>query len=293
MSRSASPPTVAAAGRSEHHVRVRTAFTQSRARIRFDWGLAGALASAGQPGTAAVVVDVLSFSTAVSVACDAGVETFPFRWRDVRASQFAEAHGAQLAAGRRDGGVSLSPASIRAWLDSPSRPGRLVLPSPNGSSICYALGEQGGGPVLAGCLRNAAAVAGWLARELTSGRLSAVTVVAAGEQWPDGALRPAVEDLWGAGAVLARLRSLLAGTAFSPAAGRSFSPEAGTAFSPEAAAAAAAFEAAEPELGRLLENCASGIELIEDGFAEDVAIAAEFDAAGIAPVLTADRFRAG
>ena len=264
---------------------MRTAFTQSRARVRFDWGLTGALALAEQPGTAAVVVDVLSFSTAVSVACDAGVEAFPFRWRDSRASEFASAHGARLAAGRRDGGLSLSPASIRAWAGGRPQPGgrdsspsadRLVLPSPNGSSICFALGERAG-PVLAGCLRNAAAVAGWLARELASDRLPAIGVVAAGEQWPDGGLRPAVEDLWGAGAVLARLRALLPGTVFAP----------------EAAAAVAAFEAAEPELGRLLETCASGIELIEDGFAEDVAIAAEFDASATAPVLTAGRFRAG
>lgn len=232
-----------------------------------------------------MVVDVLSFSTAVSVACDAGVETFPFRWRDNRAAEFASAHGAQLAAGRREGGLSLSPASIRAWLSGRSQPGapesgplsdRLVLPSPNGSSICFALSERGS-PVLAGCLRNAAVVAGWLARELASGRLPAIGVVAAGEQWPDGGLRPAVEDLWGAGAVLARLGALLPDTVFSP----------------EACAAVAAFEAAEPELGRLLENCASGIELIEDGFAEDVAIAAELDAAGTVPVLTAGRFHAG
>lgn len=264
---------------------MRTAFGQSRAQVRFDWGLTGALALAEQPGTAAVVVDVLSFSTAVSVACDAGVETFPFRWRDDRAAEFASAHGAQLAAGRRDGGLSLSPGSIRAWAanrnqpgagDSAPPPSRLVLPSPNGSSICFALGERGG-PVLAGCLRNAAAVAGRLAPELTAGRLPAIAVVAAGERWPDGELRPAVEDLWGAGAVLARLRTLL--------------PE--TLFSPEASAAVAAFEAAEAKLGLLLQDCASGIELTENGFAEDVAIAAELDASTTAPVLHAGGFRAG
>ena len=43
-----------------------------------------------------------------------------------------------------------------------------------------------------------AAVARWL-----QARGGTVAVVAAGERWPDGSLRPAAEDLWGAGAVLA------------------------------------------------------------------------------------------
>ena len=53
-------------------------------------------------------------------------------------------------------------------------------------------------------LRNAAAVASWIAREHDADD-TVVAVVAAGERWPDGTLRPAVEDLWGAGAVLAAL----------------------------------------------------------------------------------------
>jgi len=256
---------------------VRAAFGQPAARIRFDWGLAGAQALTGPPGTAAVVVDVLSFSTAVSVATDLGIETFPFRWRDNRAAELAEAQHARLAGGRREGGPSLSPASIRTWAarSEPGRSnGRLVLPSPNGASICFEVAEQGH-RVLAGCLRNAAAVAGWLARELAADRLSAVAVIAAGERWPDDSLRPAVEDLWGAGAVLHRLLRL--------------SPNLPT--SPEARAAAAAFAAVEPTLPESLRGCASGVELIEDGFAEDVVLAAELDAARVAPLLDRGRFR--
>ncbi len=276
---------------------MRTVFGQLAARIRFDWGLAGALAVAGQPGTAAVVVDVLSFCTTVSVAADLGVETYPFRWQDSRAAEFARDQRARLAGGRRQGGLSLSPASVRAWATGRSESGpatdRLVLPSPNGATICFELAgrngsapdpgrriqptEQPGGhgpPVLAGCLRNATAVAGWLARGLATGELSAVAVIAAGEHWPDGTLRPAVEDLWGAGAVLDRLREAT-----------------GLPLSAEARTAAAAFAAAEPELLAGLRGCASGLELIEGGFADDVAIAAELDAGTTVPLLRQGRFQ--
>jgi 2-phosphosulfolactate phosphatase len=264
-------------------VGVRTAFLQSHARIRFGWGLTGALALAEQPGTISVVVDVLSFSTAVSVAGDLGIEIFPFRWRDDRAATFAESVGAELATGRRQGNPSLSPASIREWGRSRGRPNsaaadsptsRLVLPSPNGSSICFALADRGV-PVLAGCLRNASAVAAWLAGRLLTDRACSIGVVAAGERWPDGSLRPAIEDLLGAGAVLARVHRAAPGIAMSP----------------EARTAIAAFATVERELPRQLADCASGLELLEDGFADDVTIAADLDASTGVPVLAGDRFR--
>jgi 2-phosphosulfolactate phosphatase len=266
-------------------VGVRTAFLQSHARIRFDWGLTGALALAEQPGAISVLVDVLSFSTAVSVGGDLGIEILPFRWRDDRAAAFAESVGAELATGRRQGNPSLSPASIREWGRSLRRPGpaaadsptsRLVLPSPNGSSICFGLADRGV-PVLAGCLRNATAVGAWLAGRLLTDRASWVGVVAAGERWPDGSLRPAIEDLLGAGAILAGLHRA--------------APE--IAMSPEARTAIAAFAAAEPELPRQLAECASGLELLEDGFADDVAIAADLDGSTQVPVLAGNRFQPG
>jgi len=49
--------------------------------------------------------------------------------------------------------------------------------------------------------------------------------------------------------------------------------------------AAMAFRSLRP-----LETCVSGIELVERGFAEDVAIAAEVDSSNVVPRLIEGRF---
>jgi 2-phosphosulfolactate phosphatase len=64
-----------------------------------------------------VVVDVLSFTSTLSVAVDAGIAVLPFRWNDATARGFADQQDAVLALGRSEAGpgeISLSPASIRA-----------------------------------------------------------------------------------------------------------------------------------------------------------------------------------
>ncbi|EID80443.1 2-phosphosulfolactate phosphatase [Rhodococcus opacus RKJ300 = JCM 13270] len=103
-----------------------------------------------------------------------------------------------------NGQISLSPNTIRRT----AAPRRLVLPSPNGSTISFELGT-GTGVCIGASLRNATAVADWIARHCTS--TSVVSVIAAGEKWPGGELRPAIEDLWGAGAVLSALSATWVG----------------------------------------------------------------------------------
>ena len=116
---------------------------QSTYRLRMEWGPTGAEVV---PADFAVVVDVLSFTTTLSVALERGIEVFPFRWKDSRAAEHAVRHGATLAVGRFEAlsrgdarHVSLSPASL-AEVEGVAR---LVLPSPNGSTIAFALAESG------------------------------------------------------------------------------------------------------------------------------------------------------
>jgi 2-phosphosulfolactate phosphatase len=242
---------------------------QAAYRRRFDWGAAGAraLVQDAAPDDVAVVVDVLSFTTTLSVAVDRGIEVYPYPWASADARAYAGERGAVLAHGRRGGrtggAVSLSPAS----LDGVSGIERLVLPSPNGSAICFAL-RDAGVTVVGACLRNATAVGRWL--RAVPGRVS---VVAAGERWPDGSLRPAAEDLWGAGAVLHTL-----------------GPDGA---SPECGLAVAAYLAVRDDLGSALADCASGRELVSDGFARDVELAAATDAGDVVPVLSGEAFLGG
>jgi 2-phosphosulfolactate phosphatase len=114
--------------------------------------------------------------------------------------------------------------------------------------------------ILAGCLRNARAVA------LAASRYGAkIAVIAAGERWlSDFSLRPAFEDLVGAGAIIRHLPG---------------------AHSPEAMAAVAAFEAASANLRAHLFGCISGKELIDIDFEADVHLAAQLNVSTCVPQL--------
>ncbi|SUF09145.1 2-phosphosulfolactate phosphatase [Rhodococcus gordoniae] len=121
-------------------------------------------------------------------------------------------------------------------------------------------------------MRNAPAVAEWIHTNYREGAVA--SVIAAGERWPDGSLRPSVEDLWGAGAVLAELLERRPYPAVSP----------------EAEVAAASWYSIRDRVGGALEHCASGQELIAAGYPTDVGIAAEVDTSRSVPVLENDRF---
>jgi 2-phosphosulfolactate phosphatase len=264
------------APRSEVSDADRTAGTAAQGQagwdIRFDWGPAGLRAIA--PGAVAVVVvDVLRFTTAVSVAVGRGGVVLPYVWAAGDAARaYAARHDAELAGRREHGGWSLSPTDL-ARLPAG---GRLVLPSPNGSALAFgARDDVPDAVVLAGCLRNASAVAA-----VAAALPGPVAVVAAGERWRGdlGPLRPSVEDLVGAGAVVRGIVEV---------GGRDTA-----AASPEARAAMAAFDAARDDLHGCLAGSVSGRELLARGWSDDVAAAAALDAEAVAPVLDGSEFAA-
>jgi 2-phosphosulfolactate phosphatase len=243
-------------------------FSQSTYQVRFDWEARGAAAIADEADVV-VIVDVLSFGTAVDCALAAGVEVFPYFGDD--AVGYAASHDATPAAERHSSDEpSLSPASF-----TPAHSGRrVVLPSPNGSRLCFELAD-GQASVVVASLRNRRAVAEWvLQRQNAKGGRFRVAVVAAGERWQDGSVRFAVEDLLGAGAVIESLIDVGLDHC-----------------SPEAAAAGAAFAGMKQAVRHLLKASGSGRELVEAGCADDVKLAAEIDVSSQVPVLREWSFR--
>jgi 2-phosphosulfolactate phosphatase len=230
-------------------------FDQHQADIRFEWGLSGieALAPASD---VVIIVDVLSFTTCVDIVVSRGGLVFPYRDTLESLPAYAKSQNALYAMPGRghEAAYTLSPASLLAI-----PPGtRLVLPSPNGSTLSLSTGDV---PTLAGCLRSARAVA---ARAGQLGRR--ISVIAAGERWPENhSLRPGTEDLLGSGAIISYLR----GTR-----------------SPEAETALAAFRAAGGSLLDTLRRCGSGQELIGRGFTKDVHLAGQLNVSDAAPLLT-------
>jgi len=228
-------------------------FNQSEFELRCEWGEQG-VAQLAPVSDVVVIVDVLSFSTSVEIATNRGAAIFPYRWKDESSVDYALSVNAELASHKRQAsnGYSLSPSSL---VDIPAGT-RLVLPSPNGASLTLRTGQT---PTLAGCLRNCKAVADFARSYGTK-----IAVIPAGERWEDGSLRPAWEDLVGAGAILSYLDGRL---------------------SPEAEVAVAAFQNLQGNLVTALERCSSGKELVARGFAKDVELAAAINISSCVPLL--------
>lgn len=239
-------------------------FAQDPFRCRLEWGRRGARDAAAR-GDALILVDTLSFSTAVATAVSRGASVYACA-SDDDAQARADELGALCAVRRPEvperGPYSLSPVTLTAL--SPGD--RLVIKSLNGAT-CVRLAE--GVPILfVAALVNASAVAAaadaWLQRG--DGDL---TIVACGERWEDadedGPLRVALEDYLAAGSVLAAVLE--------------------ASKSPEARACQAAFNELRGELREILWECGSGQELREMGFEKDVHFAAQLDRFDVVPIL--------
>lgn len=221
--------------------------------VRFDWGSRG-IENVANLCPVTVIVDVLSFSTCVDIACSRGAKIIPYQHKDETASVFAKENHAVLAKPRADTrtGLSLSPTSLMGIEVGT----RVVLPSPNGSALTVLCTSP---LVVSACLRNAAAVAEYLQRVK-----GPIAVVAAGERWADDSLRPCFEDLVGAGAVIHALSGLK---------------------SPEADVAEAAFVSTRNRIAEMLKECASGVELESRDFGADVSVAAELGVSRCVPIF--------
>lgn len=248
--------------------------TQSGYGVRFEWGPAGA-GRLAKGAACLVVVDVLSFTTAVSIAVGRGTRVLPFAWpeRDPAAVEkaaaaYARKLGARLAV-HRAAVTAASPWSLSpAHLRGAPFVARLVLPCPNGAAVSAAVPREV--CLVAACLRNVTAVGDWISTHGYGTPEQPVAVIAGGERWPDGSLRPALEDLLGAGALISELNSRGAGPV-----------------SPEAAASKAAYEGTA-DVARAVAAGFSGRRLAAMGFIEDVAIAAEEDTCAVVPVRDGD-----
>ncbi|YAF97357.1 MAG: 2-phosphosulfolactate phosphatase [Nodularia sp. CChRGM 3473] len=228
-------------------------YDQSEFDLRCEWGIQG-VAQLAAISDVVVIVDVLSFSTCVEIATNNGAIIFPYAMRDESVFDYAKIMQAQLAGKRSSTNTySLSPTSL-AKIPVGTR---LVLPSPNGSTLTLLTGNT---PTLAGCLRNCEAVA-----QFAQNYGQKIAIIPAGEKWQeDGSLRPAFEDLVGAGAILSYLNGSL---------------------SPEAATAIATFHTSQQDLSGYLKQCSSGKELIAIGFESDVEMASAYNVSNCVPVL--------
>lgn len=252
--------------------------SQSPFRVRTEWGAAGAVACL--PGArTAVVIDVLSFTTTACLAVARGIAVLPTSPGEEEATAYAEEQDAELAQSRLQarvmGTMSLSPESIIS-APADTLPERLVLPSPNGATISGFL-HTSGAEVLIAALSNADAVGAELAKRLDENPDAAVLIVPSGERWSDGSLRPAVEDLWGAGAVISAIRR----HAESDLTGQ---------ISPESLVAEGAFAAVRDDLTQWMLHCSSGRELTVSDYERDVTIAADLDVIQVVPVLRDSAF---
>jgi 2-phosphosulfolactate phosphatase len=245
-------------------------FDQHPHRVRLEWGRRGVRAAA-ERGDIIVIVDALSFTSAVATAVAHGIDIYPLS-EEEDAAAFARLKQADLAVRRPDvprlGTFSLSPQTFERDL----RGSRVVVASPNGATCARIARDV---PyVFAASLLNAEAVAGAV-RGILDETERCATIVACGERWSDGGddggLRFAVEDHVAAGAVISYI---------------------GADCSPEARAARAAYEGAVGDLLGLLLDCASGRELIDRGYEADVRFCAKINAYDSVPELRSERFAA-
>lgn len=225
-------------------------YNQSEFDIRLEWGERG-VKELAPVSDVVIIIDVFSFSTSVDIATNNGAIVFPFD-PDNNAIEYSKSVDGIIAEKIRNnsGKFSLSPSS----LTNIPKNTRLVLPSRNGSALSLLTGNTF---TTCGCLRNAKSVAEYA---MTIG--NKISIIAGGERWKDNTLRPAFEDLLGAGAIINYLYGEL---------------------SPESKTGLSIFLATKNNLKEELQKCISGKELIAANFESDVELASDFNVSSCVP----------
>ena len=227
-------------------------FDQSPYECRMDWGLHGAISAAGR-GDIIILVDVLSFSSAVAAAVHHGAVIYPFPMSG-KIADFGRDTGAEVLQGKREAKLSGKPSLSPVSFNRACKGKKYVMSSLNGAACAKASAKV---PALfAGSLLNARRTAR-AAESIRGISKSSITVIACGERIngkPE--LRPCIEDYLGAGAILNELSGSK---------------------SPEAVVCSGAFKSSRSKLRQLVRDCASGRELRAAGFGKDVLFAARLN----------------
>ncbi|WP_421379432.1 2-phosphosulfolactate phosphatase [Bacillus salacetis] len=244
-------------------------FDQTPYDCRLEWGRRGAR-EAAERGDILIIVDVLSFSSAVVSALHHGALIYPYP-PDLDGIEYARLVEAEYILGRaeaaRKGKPTLSPVSFNEGQGGK----KYVLASLNGAYCTWI--ASGVPALLAGSLLNASAAAA-AANKIRKKVNCSITIVPCGEQWSDvkghdDTLRPSVEDYLGAGAILSCLKGSK---------------------SPEALVCENAFNSSRSKISDLIWECGSGRELRERGFGNDVKHCSRLNALQVVPSLLGDHF---
>lgn len=244
-------------------------FDQFSYSCRVEWGKRG-VREAAERGDITVIVDVLSFSSTVVSALQYGAHIYPYP-PHLDGKKYADSVGAEFILGRSEavklGKPTLSPVTFSSAHSNK----KFVLCSLNGA-YCTWVGAKV--PVLLiGSLLNASAVANKI-NQMKAKLNKRVTVIACGEQWNDpkegeDALRPAIEDYLGAGAILSKIEGDR---------------------SPEVEVCIGAYESVEHKIHQLIWESGSGSELRQRGFESDVKHCSRLDTTDTVPMLKDGHF---
>ena len=247
-------------------------FSQDAFKVKMEWGRRGAR-EAAERGDIVIIVDVLSFSSTVVAALNAGAVIFPYP-PNLDGKRYASSIGAKYILGRAEAARTRNPTLSPVTFNEKHLNERFVLTSLNGAYCSWIASKVPA--LLIGSFLNASAVA-VLASKLQQETGADITVVPCGEMWNDvreneDRLRPSVEDYLGAGAILAGL---------------------GGSKSPEAEVCAGAFKSSESRIIELVWDSGSGRELRERGYEEDVKYCSQLNVIGIVPMMKDGRFIEG